>query len=183
MKRIKKYATDRAGFSFSELMIVMAMVAILSAIATPSILRGLPEKRLKNAARNLYADMQRARLQAVQENRKISVKFETGPEGDFYYFDTDANGTFTAGEFRRNLYEYGDVSYGFGKATKDWHGDDIPSDRDPVDNATFKPTGTVGAGSVFLENSKKYTCYAVTRINYGAVTIRHFNGEKWDEKK
>ena len=43
-----------AGFSFVELMAVLAVFGVLSVIATPSILGKLPEKRVKSAARNLF---------------------------------------------------------------------------------------------------------------------------------
>ncbi|MCW5199375.1 prepilin-type N-terminal cleavage/methylation domain-containing protein, partial [Desulfobulbus sp. F1] len=86
---IKKYAKNTAGFSFVELMVVIALIGMLSAIALPSLLGSLSEKRLKNAARNLYSDMQRARLQAVKKNKKLFVRFSDGAgnKNDFYYFD------------------------------------------------------------------------------------------------
>ncbi|MGR0480906.1 MAG: GspH/FimT family pseudopilin [Candidatus Electronema sp. V4] len=187
--RIRNYAQDKAGFSFVELMVVIAMIGVLSAIAAPGVLRSLPEKRLKNAARNLYSDMQRARLQAVKENKKVRVRFETDSKGDFYYFDADLKetdpgyGKWNSGEFRQNLYEYGDVSYGFGKAKKKWNGDGINPDSKPANNTGFSSTGTADTGSVFLQNQKKDICYAVTTTNYGTITIRRFNGKDWDEKK
>ena len=119
-----KYTRDNAGFSFAELMVVIALIGVLSAIALPNLLRSLPEKRVKNAARNLYADMQKARMTAVKENKPVVVRFNLA--GNYYYIDDDGSNNYTAGEFRRDLSEDGDASYGFGKATKKWDGSALP---------------------------------------------------------
>ncbi|MCW5206950.1 GspH/FimT family pseudopilin, partial [Desulfobulbus sp. F5] len=94
---------DEAGFSFVELMVVIALIGILSAIAAPNFLRSLPQKRLKAAARTLYADMQRARMSAVRRNSKVPVRFVGGADEQYYFFDTNNDKNFSAGEFKRNL--------------------------------------------------------------------------------
>ncbi|MCI5135937.1 MAG: prepilin-type N-terminal cleavage/methylation domain-containing protein, partial [Candidatus Electrothrix sp. AW2] len=47
---INKNTSNSNGFSFVELMVVIALIGLLSAIGLPSLLRSLPEKRLQNAA-------------------------------------------------------------------------------------------------------------------------------------
>jgi type IV fimbrial biogenesis protein FimT len=176
-----------------ELMVVIAMIGILSAVALPGILRALPEQRVKNAARNLYADMQRARMLAVQENRTVQVRFDT--DNNFYYFDDNEDKNFTAGEFRRNLSEDGDVSFGSGKAQKDWEDTPNPLPSLPTDDITFFPTGNaistgnlnfefnsgLNYGVILLQNQNQDVCYAVITTSFGAVQIRRFNGSDWDE--
>lgn len=179
MSIYKKYTRDNAGFSFAELMVVIALVGVLAAIAVPNFLRGMPERRLKNAARNLYADMQKARMTAVKENRKVVVKFDTGASGDFYYFVDDVAKDSTQATFRRNLSEDGKgVSYGSGKATTKW--DDTSIDSITTD-ITFNSTGSANSGSTYLQNENKNVCYAITTTDYGAVKIRRFNGTSWDK--
>ncbi|MCW5206951.1 GspH/FimT family pseudopilin [Desulfobulbus sp. F5] len=190
-ERIKRYAKDKAGFSFMELMVVIALIGVLSAIALPSLLGNLPEKRLKNAARNLYADMQRARLQAVKENKKISVRFDTSTDGDFYYFDIDDSTNFTIGEFRRNLYEYGDVRYGCNAST-DWNGNAVPSSGVTEDGSlVFSQTGMAYLYEdseyadeiiVYLGSDDVNACYAVGVTHFGAVKIKWQRGgsSSWD---
>jgi prepilin-type N-terminal cleavage/methylation domain-containing protein len=182
MSIYKKYTRDNAGFSFAELMVVIALIGVLSAIALPNLLRSLPEKRVKNAARNLYADMQKARLLAVKENKKIFVKFETDTSGAFYYFVDASTKDSTQAIMRRNLSEDGtDVKYGFGKATKKWDGSALPGTPEPNPYMSFNSTGGALSRSAFLENQNQDVCYAVTATDYGAVTIRRFNGSSWDE--
>ena len=63
------------GFSLIEMMIVIAIIMIMAAIATPAILSWLPNKRLKAAARDIYSTMQRDKVEAVQRNTCVSTTF------------------------------------------------------------------------------------------------------------
>jgi type IV fimbrial biogenesis protein FimT len=170
-----------AGFSFAELMVVIALVGVLSAIAVPNLLRNLPERHLRGAARNLYADMQKARLLALKENRKMQVRFETDVSPGYYYFDSNGNSKWDSIEFRRNLSDYGGgaVDYGKGKAVKKWDGNAIGVNV--ATNISFMPTGTANLGTTYLHNQNKDTCYAVTTTNFGHVKIRKFNGTSWEK--
>ncbi len=171
------------GFSFVELMVVIALIGILSAISLPSILRGLPEKRLKAAARNVYADLQKARLLAVKKNKKITVRFNESDR--YYYFDEDEDGTtgfkeWNSDEIRGDLADYGDVIYGRGGAVKNWNNDSI-NNVVPYQDLAFNPVGTTKNRSVYLQSPGHDVCYAITTTIYGAVKIRRFNGVSWDD--
>ena len=54
-----------SGFTIIELLIVIAVLGILGAIAVPNYLSYLPNARLKSAARDLYSNMQLAKLGRV----------------------------------------------------------------------------------------------------------------------
>ncbi|MGX9728501.1 MAG: GspH/FimT family pseudopilin [Candidatus Electronema sp. VV] len=195
-RRIRHCAKDEAGFSFAELMVVIALIGILSAIALPSLLGGLPEKKQKNAAIALYSDLQRARLTAVKENRSQSVQFSTD-DGGYYYFETDGAAGWKAGEFRRDLRDYS-ASYGCASVNKDWN-DNAPANSSikfvedgipPIEHGVvFNSIGNavmngldsnnVAEGMVYLGRSGSSICYAVGVGNFGAVKVRRFDGSAW----
>ncbi|XOF32947.1 MAG: GspH/FimT family pseudopilin [Candidatus Electrothrix sp. YB6] len=171
MKRIKLNKT--AGFSFAELMVVIALVGILSAIAVPNYLRSLPEKRLKNAARNLYADLQKARLLAVKSNKDVTVTFNTDEKR--YSYPNGDNDTIVA------LTDYGAVGYGCNATATDWKGDAIPGSGVDGD-LTFEPRGDASKGTVYLQSQNKQdVCYAVTVNKIGTVKIRRYAGAAWEK--
>ena len=64
-----------AGFTLVELMIVVAILGILAAVATPMILTSLPRYRLRAAARELVIDFKKARMEAVKRNRSVLLQF------------------------------------------------------------------------------------------------------------
>jgi type IV fimbrial biogenesis protein FimT len=95
----------QAGFTMVELMIVIVVIAILSAIAVPNIISWLPNYRLKSAARDMLSNFQKAKMEAVKANKDVIIQFTTGaytPSGQVgsyrIFVDDDSDGNFTAGE-------------------------------------------------------------------------------------
>ncbi|MEN8211745.1 MAG: GspH/FimT family pseudopilin [Thermodesulfobacteriota bacterium] len=95
-----------SGFTLIELIIVIGMISILSAIAIPSTMKWLPNYRLKAEARNLYSNMQKAKLEAVKRKQDVLISFVAGtydPAGQigsyqvFVHNDADNDGAYSGG--------------------------------------------------------------------------------------
>jgi len=76
-----------SGFSLMELMIVIAIIGIVTAITSPYLITYIYSSKLDSAVRDLQSTMQYARLRAVKENANVVVTFTTGAGN---------NGTYTA---------------------------------------------------------------------------------------
>lgn len=61
------------GFTLVELMVTVAVAAILMAIATPSLTSIINSNRLTSAANEMVATLQFARVEAVRQNRSVRV--------------------------------------------------------------------------------------------------------------
>jgi type IV fimbrial biogenesis protein FimT len=88
-----------------ELMITIAIIAILSAIAVPNIIGWLPNYRLKAAARDMVSNFQKAKMEAVKANKDVIIQFTpgayaaSGQVGSYRIFvDDNSDENFTAGE-------------------------------------------------------------------------------------
>lgn len=66
------------GFTMIELMVVIAIAGALVAIAAPSFTGLLAKKRLEGVFAELVTDLQFARSEAVQRNKKVRITFGTG---------------------------------------------------------------------------------------------------------
>ena len=86
MTRFKKTAR---GFTLIELIVVIALIAILTAIAVPSYQTFMVRSRLKGAARQVMSDLMNARMMAVSLNQKVKVHVES--DGHTYKIWSDAN--------------------------------------------------------------------------------------------
>ena len=67
------------GYSFIELSVVIALIAIVTAIAVPSILTYIEAEKIRGAARDIVALMNEARQLAVTRNISFSVEGQTSP--------------------------------------------------------------------------------------------------------
>jgi prepilin-type N-terminal cleavage/methylation domain-containing protein len=64
------------GFSLLELMVAIAIVAILSTIAVPGIIQWLPKHRVGSAARVVKSTLEFARSNAIKRNTEVRVDFD-----------------------------------------------------------------------------------------------------------
>ena len=84
------------GFSLIEVMITIALIGIISAIAYPNYLSWVSNSRLKAGARELYGNMQKARLEAVKRNSNVAITFNTvafpAVGGSYTVFVDDGDG-------------------------------------------------------------------------------------------
>jgi len=72
---VSKRSPRRAmrGFTITELMIVVAILAVLTAIAVPGMRSLIQTQRLKTASFDVYAGLSLARSEAVKRNTSVTL--------------------------------------------------------------------------------------------------------------
>ncbi len=108
----KKYKVS-PGFSALELIVAVAILAVLTAVAIPNILNYLPKSRLNGAARVIAGDLAAARMAAVKQNCRAAVMFMSNGHSYYIWVDEDNDNTQDDGEMKtRDLYpQFHDVVY------------------------------------------------------------------------
>lgn len=66
---------DDRGFTLLEVLVVVAIFAILTSLAFVGFRGTLKSYELRGAARQVYSDMQMARLKAIKEGQPATVAF------------------------------------------------------------------------------------------------------------
>ncbi|MDO9228600.1 MAG: GspH/FimT family pseudopilin [Syntrophales bacterium] len=135
MKIFKKY-----GFTLLEMMIVVAVMGIMSAIATPNLMNYMAERRLNGAARMVMSDLMAARQKAVSINQEVKVSFVSNHAYEIWN-DADKNGTVADNE--------GD------DLVKDIHPDYYDVTLSASVNPIFTPRGTSTNGTTVTLSSAK----------------------------
>lgn len=107
MNTVKKTHTE--GFTLIEAMIVMTIIGILAGISGMSVMRALPNYRLKGAASELLSYMQKAKAEAIKRNTNVGIDFSTvgypDTGGKYTGFIDDGTGGGTAGDGDRDANE------------------------------------------------------------------------------
>jgi len=187
MKKFGWVENKAAGFSMVELMVVIAVIAILGAVAVPAIINWLPDYRLKRAAKDLHSHLQQAKLQAVRSNGECAVFFNTA-NNTYQVVGGGANGIYDGNPVPQNddvilnftdLSGYGSaIGFGTGNATQTVPGGAVPATVSyGISGVRFNSRGQVrDLGYAYLANSDGAAHAVGTPTLAGAIWQR-----KWFE--
>lgn len=76
-----------SGFTTYELMMTIAIMAVIAAITMPPYLRWYRSSRLRSAISTVTADLERAKTEAIRENALVVIEFY--PERYRIFVDSD----------------------------------------------------------------------------------------------
>jgi len=143
-----------SGFSLVEMLIVIAIVAIISSIAAYSWQRYVTNTNLKTASRDIITDIDSYRAKSTSENRMYLIAFIPATNS-YYIIYSPATATHSMVFITKMMSTYGS-------------GIQITSANYVASSATnwimFQPRGTVTAGTATLTNSRSSTATITSNI-------------------
>jgi type IV fimbrial biogenesis protein FimT len=92
-----KIFKNRKGFTMTEVVVVLSLLGILTAIAIPSFISWLPRHRLQTSARQIYDDLNLAKIRAVRANIDSCITFNIGNGNYTVFLDVNGDSTYTNG--------------------------------------------------------------------------------------
>jgi prepilin-type N-terminal cleavage/methylation domain-containing protein len=149
----------KAGFTLTELVIVIAVLGLLTAVGVPSFFSWLPKYRLRSAARDLYSNLHLAKMMAIKTNQKCRVNYQLNPDR---YTVSLLNKTV-------RLKDYGSGVKFDGPNNKTF----------AVGTITFNSRGTSNAGYAYLSNSGNTDYYRVGPLTSGAIKLQRWSKGAW----
>jgi prepilin-type N-terminal cleavage/methylation domain-containing protein len=187
----------KPGFSLVELMVTVALVAIILGLSSAYI-NSSPYK-LRTAAYNLRSVLQKARLEAIKRNRTVFLDFDFNNDGaidsSFTMWVESDTGVHTYGgtnQLLETIEGMSGVTIGSVPNSQGGPGtNDTPSGSGTIpgdgvsmsgDRARFNPDGTATTGTVYLRSASNPNAgtYAIVLDSIGRTRISYFQpGGSW----
>jgi Tfp pilus assembly protein FimT len=92
-----KTLKNRRGFTLTEVVVILTILVIMTAISVPSYLSWLPKNKIQTSARQIYDDMNLAKIRAVKDNRITCIQFYPLTNTYTVFFDVDGVAGFLSG--------------------------------------------------------------------------------------
>lgn len=196
---------SRAGFSLTELVVVLAIMLVVSGLSFPSISRTIDESRLNSAAEQLASFYAQGRIRATQDNNYyILPLFRTVNHPSNICLDLDGDGICSGTEPQAQLpsgvnlsntglpVEMDAAAFGFGAFTKTetstgysaqgiqeaglaWNSVGLPCQRVSSTSPCSGPVAWIQY--LQLRRSTGDILYAAVTVNCaGSVKIWHYRG-------
>ncbi len=157
------------GFTFLEVVIVVAIAGILSAVALPGMSAFKERMRIETAARTISTDLREVKMKSLLERYDYTVLFDPG------------NSLYELTGRQSNL-PHG-VRFGFGPGVLGPPGNPTSTpDDDGItfasNKATFYSRGTNSMGTIYLTNNNNINM-ALSIAVTGRIRIWRWDGIKW----
>ncbi len=151
-------ASGSAGFTLVELIVGVAIIAILGGLATVSMMAASTKNAGQRAADEMYGMIMEAKMRAVRNNVNVNIFFDFANNR----YNCDVTGeTVALNKYRGNV--------AFTNAP--------PDGSAPVAQLRFSPQGfAILSGSVFLIEPNHNTFYRVLTSYAGVSTV-----DRWSE--
>ena len=193
--------TTRSGYTITELLTVIAIIGLFSAIAMPSWLTLQRHAAVRAAAEELQSVFRGARMRAIASGRNVGVRFTKVGTDWMYalYDDRNGNGIKTAeitsgvdkliARPKRvlNTVRFANIAVP-SKTIVDPDGDKLKPTDSPVQFGTssicsFSPLGAATSGSIYLTDSDgEIWCARVYGVSAKVRVLRYIGGKTWVER-
>ena len=87
-----KTLKNRKGFTLTEVVVTLSVLGVMTAISIPSYISWLPRHRLQASVRQIYDDMNLAKIRAVKDNTVARITFNALTETYTVFLDLNGNG-------------------------------------------------------------------------------------------
>ena len=84
---------NKSGFTMTELMMVIGIIAIASAIAVPNFISWIPKRKLGVASRDMLGALETARMQAVRSRSNAVIQFPNASDYMIWVDNGEGGGT------------------------------------------------------------------------------------------
>ena len=157
------------GFTFLEVVIVIAITGILTALAVPGMTAFTDRLRIETAARTISTDLREAKMKSVLDRSDYTVLFDPG------------NNLYELRERQANL-PHG-VRFGFSTGVLGPPGNPTSTpDKDGItftsNKAAFNSGGSNSMGTIYITNNYNVTM-AISITVTGRIKIWKWDGIKW----
>ena len=139
----------RRGFTLVELMVVIAVIAVLATMSAPSLFQNMADYKLNGTVRAIFATLQYARMCAASAGKEYRVRFflDSTPQG--YRLEQGNHFSGSDNWTARRAYHPLPEQVWINHAT-DYQG----THQSGTSIIAFNPQGTASSGGVYLKNSR-----------------------------
>jgi prepilin-type N-terminal cleavage/methylation domain-containing protein len=169
------------GFTLLEMMTVIAILGIVSAIAIPNYFSWLSDMKIKTAVGDLKSDMNMAKLRAIRENATVAMVFNIASNSYETFVDNGTGGG-TANNWVR---DGGEVQLKLATLPAGVNMREVSFVNDRCSfNGSGIPSGLVSVPNtpdVYMENTKhKFRGISLSLVGTVRIMTRENSGASWE---
>ena len=186
------------GYSFPEVLVTIAVVAIVAGAAIPLVYESVEQSRAAAAARYVALRLARARFEAVMRSASVAIRFTQGDDGYRLqtYVDGNRNGVRSEdiarsidppiGSSERLDYHFPGVVFGVAENVTSLDSGQLLDARDPIQIGpttllSFSPDGSSTSGTLFIRGRRasQFAVRVLGATGRGRIFRYNFQDGTW----